>query len=134
MERSDTRTTIHTERNNARTRQRERLHRYHLERRRSCSKLSSNCDRFLDFGCDAPGIIDDVMRLLSRCSKLGILRRDGFNRQTSSACKGESFTTTHVHERIERDTHASLLAASSVPLEVVRKRLGHSSIGVTAER
>ncbi|MGA7353985.1 MAG: site-specific integrase, partial [Candidatus Cybelea sp.] len=33
-----------------------------------------------------------------------------------------------------RDTHASLLAANGVPLEVVSKRLGHSSIGVTAER
>ncbi len=33
-----------------------------------------------------------------------------------------------------RDTHASLLAASGVPLEVVSKRLGHSSIVVTAER
>jgi integrase len=33
-----------------------------------------------------------------------------------------------------RDTHASLLAANGVPLEVVSKRLGHASIGVTAER
>ena len=33
-----------------------------------------------------------------------------------------------------RDTHASLLAALGVPLEVVSKRLGHSGIGVTAER
>ena len=33
-----------------------------------------------------------------------------------------------------RNTHASLLAANGVPLEVVSKRLGHSSIGVTAER
>jgi integrase len=33
-----------------------------------------------------------------------------------------------------RDTHASLLAKKGVPLEVVSKRLGHSSIGVTAER
>ena len=33
-----------------------------------------------------------------------------------------------------RDTHASLLAANGVPLEVVSKRLGHSSIGVTAGR
>ena len=33
-----------------------------------------------------------------------------------------------------RDTHASLLAANGVPLEVVSKRLGHSSIGATAER
>jgi integrase len=33
-----------------------------------------------------------------------------------------------------RDTHASLLAKNGVPLEVVSKRLGHSSIGVTAER
>jgi integrase len=33
-----------------------------------------------------------------------------------------------------RDTHASLLAKKGVPLEVVSKRLGHSTIGVTAER
>ena len=33
-----------------------------------------------------------------------------------------------------RDTHASLLAKNGVPLEVVSKRLGHSNIGVTAER
>lgn len=33
-----------------------------------------------------------------------------------------------------RDTHASPLARKGVPLEVVSKRLGHSSIGVTAER
>lgn len=33
-----------------------------------------------------------------------------------------------------RDTHASLLAKAGVPLEVVSKRLGHSTIGVTAER
>lgn len=33
-----------------------------------------------------------------------------------------------------RDTHASLLAKKGVPLEVVSKRLGHSNIGVTAER
>ena len=33
-----------------------------------------------------------------------------------------------------RDTHASLLAANGVPLEVVSKRLGHSNISITAER
>jgi integrase len=33
-----------------------------------------------------------------------------------------------------RDTHASLLAKAGVPIEVVSKRLGHSSIGVTCER
>lgn len=33
-----------------------------------------------------------------------------------------------------RDTHASLLAANGVPVEVASKRLGHSNIGVTAER
>jgi integrase len=33
-----------------------------------------------------------------------------------------------------RDTHASLLAKANVPLEVVSKRLGHSNIGITAER
>ena len=33
-----------------------------------------------------------------------------------------------------RDTHASLLAKAGVPLEVVSKRLGHASIGITAER
>lgn len=33
-----------------------------------------------------------------------------------------------------RDTHASLLAKHGVPLEVVSKRLGHSNIGITAER
>jgi integrase len=33
-----------------------------------------------------------------------------------------------------RDTHASLCAKAGVPLEVVSRRLGHASIGVTAER
>jgi integrase len=33
-----------------------------------------------------------------------------------------------------RDTHASLLAANGVPLEVVSRRLGHANIAVTAER
>ena len=33
-----------------------------------------------------------------------------------------------------RDTHASLLAKAGVPLEVVSKRLGHSNIGITADR
>jgi len=33
-----------------------------------------------------------------------------------------------------RDTHASLLAKAGVPLEVISKRLGHASIGVTASR
>jgi len=33
-----------------------------------------------------------------------------------------------------RDTHASLLAESGVPLEVISRRLGHSSIGITMDR
>jgi integrase len=33
-----------------------------------------------------------------------------------------------------RDTHGSLCAKAGVPLEVVSQRLGHASIGVTAER
>lgn len=33
-----------------------------------------------------------------------------------------------------RDTHASLCAKAGVPLEVVSRRLGHASIGITAER
>jgi integrase len=33
-----------------------------------------------------------------------------------------------------RDTHASLLAKAGVPIEVVSKRLRHSSIGVTCDR
>ncbi len=33
-----------------------------------------------------------------------------------------------------RDTHASLCAKAGVPLEVVSQRLGHASIGITAER
>jgi integrase len=33
-----------------------------------------------------------------------------------------------------RDTHASLLAAAGVPIEVVSKRLGHSTIAITMER
>jgi integrase len=33
-----------------------------------------------------------------------------------------------------RDTHASLLAKHGVPLEVVSNRLGHSAIGITADR
>jgi hypothetical protein len=32
------------------------------------------------------------------------------------------------------DTHASLLGKHGVPLEVVSKRLGHATIGITAER
>jgi integrase len=33
-----------------------------------------------------------------------------------------------------RDTHASLAAKAGVPIEVVSRRLGHSSIGVTYDR
>lgn len=33
-----------------------------------------------------------------------------------------------------RDTHASLLARAGVPIEVISKRLGHSTIGVTVDR
>jgi len=33
-----------------------------------------------------------------------------------------------------RDTHVSLLGKHGVPLEVVSKRLGHATIGITAER
>lgn len=33
-----------------------------------------------------------------------------------------------------RDTHASLLGKHGVPLEVVSKRLGHATSGITAER
>lgn len=33
-----------------------------------------------------------------------------------------------------RDTHASLCAKASVPLGVVSQRLGHASIGITAQR
>jgi len=33
-----------------------------------------------------------------------------------------------------RDTHASLLAKAGVPIEVIKDRLGHSSISVTVER
>jgi hypothetical protein len=33
-----------------------------------------------------------------------------------------------------RDTHASLLAAAGQPLDVISRRLGHSSIAITAER
>jgi integrase len=33
-----------------------------------------------------------------------------------------------------RDTHASLCAKAGVPLEVISRRLGHASIGITAER
>ncbi|HEV3195585.1 MAG TPA: tyrosine-type recombinase/integrase [Candidatus Cybelea sp.] len=33
-----------------------------------------------------------------------------------------------------RDTHASLLAKSGVPIEVISQRLGHSTISVTVDR
>jgi integrase len=33
-----------------------------------------------------------------------------------------------------RDTHASLLAKAGVPIEVVSKRLGHSTIAITVDR
>jgi integrase len=33
-----------------------------------------------------------------------------------------------------RDTHASLLAKAGVPIDVVSRRLGHSSIGITVDR
>ena len=45
---------------------------------------------------------------------------------------GRSGITGTLHSL--RDTHASLLAKAGVPIEVVSKRLGHSSIGVTCER
>ncbi len=66
-------------------------------------------------------------------------RRDGsFARPWNYAAavkdlaKRAGIKTISLHDL--RDTHASLLAANGVPLEVVSKRLGHSSIGVTAER
>jgi integrase len=33
-----------------------------------------------------------------------------------------------------RDTHASLLAKAGVPIEVISRRLGHSSINITMDR
>lgn len=33
-----------------------------------------------------------------------------------------------------RDTHASLLAKAGIPIQVISKRLGHSSIGITFDR
>ena len=33
-----------------------------------------------------------------------------------------------------RDTHASLLAKSGVPIEVISQRLGHSTISITVDR
>jgi integrase len=46
--------------------------------------------------------------------------------------KRSGVTPIRLHDL--RDTHASLLAKEGVPLEVVSKRLGHSSIAITAER
>jgi integrase len=46
--------------------------------------------------------------------------------------KRSGVTAIRLHDL--RDTHASLLAKEGVPLEVVSKRLGHSSIAITAER
>ena len=40
----------------------------------------------------------------------------------------------YIRLRDLRDTHASLLAKHGVALEVVSNRLGHSAIGITADR
>ncbi len=41
-------------------------------------------------------------------------------------------TATNLHDL--RDTHASLLAESGVPPEVISRRLGHSSIAIMIDR
>lgn len=55
-----------------------------------------------------------------------------FGRSALDCIKRAKVTPITLHGL--RDTHASLLAKAGVPLEVVSKRLGHSTIGVTAER
>lgn len=46
--------------------------------------------------------------------------------------KRAGVTRIRLHEL--RHTHASLLAAAGVPIEVLSKRLGHASIAITADR
>jgi integrase len=53
-------------------------------------------------------------------------------RRGTRACCEHKITPITLHE--PRDTHASLCAKAGVPLEVVSQRLGHASIGITAER
>ena len=49
----------------------------------------------------------------------GLIRRSGVTQITLHGLRG---------------THASLCAKAGVPLEAVSRRLGHASIGITAER
>lgn len=72
-------------------------------------------------------------------SDLVFARADGtpndpwnFGRAALDCIKRSGVTPITLHGL--RDTHASLLAKAGVPLEVVSKRLGHSTIAVTSER
>ena len=55
-----------------------------------------------------------------------------FGRAVIDCIKRAKITPITLHGL--RDTHASLCAKAGVPLEVVSQRLGHASIGITAER
>ncbi len=55
-----------------------------------------------------------------------------FGRAVIDCIKRAKITPITLHGL--RDTHASLCAKPGVPLEVVSQRLGHASIGITAER
>lgn len=46
----------------------------------------------------------------------------------------ERMTVTQISLHGLRDTHASLLAKAGVPIEVISRRLGHSSINITMDR
>jgi|HubBroStandDraft_6_1064221.scaffolds.fasta_scaffold350896_2 integrase len=76
---------------------------------------------------------------------LTMTRDSSLRRQTDGPVPPWTFTASfsYLVERAKvpyirlhdlRDTHASLLAKHGVPLEVVSNRLGHSAIGITADR
>jgi integrase len=55
-----------------------------------------------------------------------------FARAVADCIKRAKVTPIALHGL--RDTHASLCAKAKVPIEVISKRLGHASIGVTMDR
>jgi integrase len=63
----------------------------------------------------------------------GPLRDDGFRvRFWNPAVKTAGFDGLRFHDL--RHTHAAILIAQGVHLEVIKQRLGHSSIRVTSDR
>jgi integrase len=84
-------------------------------------------------------VLMEAVSAIDVAATLVFARADGsavdpwnFGRAVADRVKRAKVTPITLHGL--RDTHASLCAKAGVPLEVVSKRLEHSSIGITAER